>query len=88
MENLPQLLFALAKRVLDSLSLRDVPDDRDDEGGVALGVAAKAAAEMNIDNRLFYSAGAAAMSLGFLEADMIVGLPLSISAKNIFFDRP
>ncbi len=56
--------------------------------GIALGVAAKAAAEMNIDNRLFYTAGAAAMSLRFLEADMIVGLPLSISAKNIFFDRP
>ncbi len=55
--------------------------------GVALGVAAKVAAELNIDNRLFYTAGAAAMSLGFLEADMIVGLPLSVSAKNIFFDR-
>jgi len=55
--------------------------------GIALGVAAKMAAEFNIDNRLMYTAGAAAMTLGLLEADMIVALPLSISAKNIFFDR-
>jgi uncharacterized ferredoxin-like protein len=55
--------------------------------GIALGVAAKMAAEFNIDNRLMYTAGAAAMNLGLLEADMIVALPLSISAKNIFFDR-
>jgi len=51
--------------------------------GIALGVAAKLAAELNIDNRLMYSAGAAAMTLGLLEADMIIALPLSISEKNI-----
>lgn len=56
--------------------------------GIALGVAAKMAAELNIDNRLMYTAGAAAMSLGLLEADMIISLPLSISEKSIFFDRP
>ncbi len=55
--------------------------------GIALGAAAKMAAEFNIDNRIMYTAGAAAMSLGLLEADLIVGLSLSISAKNIFFDR-
>ncbi len=55
--------------------------------GIALGVAAKVAAELNIDNRLFYTAGAAAVSLGYLDADLIIGLPLSVSAKNIFFDR-
>jgi uncharacterized ferredoxin-like protein len=55
--------------------------------GIALGVAAKMAAELNIDNRMMYTAGAAAMTLGFLEADMIIALPLSISEKNIFFDR-
>jgi uncharacterized ferredoxin-like protein len=55
--------------------------------GIALGVAAKMAAEFNIDNRIMYTAGAAAMTLGLLEADLIVGLPLSISEKNIFFDR-
>jgi len=35
--------------------------------GIALGVAAKLAAELNIDNRLMYSAGAAAMTLSHLE---------------------
>jgi uncharacterized ferredoxin-like protein len=55
--------------------------------GIALGVAAKMAAELHIDNRLMYTAGAGAMEMGVLEADMIVGLPLSISPKNIFFDR-
>jgi uncharacterized ferredoxin-like protein len=56
--------------------------------GIALGVAAKMAAELNIDNRLMYSAGVAAKDLDFLDADVIIGLPLSVSAKNIFFDRP
>jgi uncharacterized ferredoxin-like protein len=35
-----------------------------------------------------YSAGAAAKDLGFLDADVIIGLPLNVSEKNIFFDRP
>jgi len=56
--------------------------------GIALGVAAKMAAELNMDNRLMYSAGVAARILGLLDADLIIALPLSVSAKNIFFDRP
>jgi len=55
--------------------------------GIALGVAAKMAAELNVDNRLMYTAGAAAMNLGLLQADMVIALPLSVSEKNIFFDR-
>ncbi|HSR10519.1 MAG TPA: DUF2148 domain-containing protein [Thermodesulfobacteriota bacterium] len=55
--------------------------------GIACGVAAKMAAELNLDNRLMYTAGAAAMSLGYLDAEMIVALPLSVSPKNIYFDR-
>jgi uncharacterized ferredoxin-like protein len=55
--------------------------------GIALGVAAKMAAELNIDNRIMYSAGAAAMNLGFFNADLMIALPLSVGAKNIFFDR-
>jgi uncharacterized ferredoxin-like protein len=55
--------------------------------GIALGVAAKVAAELNIDNRLMYTVGAGAMGMKVLDADMIVGLPLSVAAKNIFFDR-
>ena len=56
--------------------------------GIALGVAAKMAAELNMDNRMMYSAGAAAKALGYLDADLIIALPLSVSEKNIFFDRP
>jgi len=56
--------------------------------GIALGVAAKVAAELNIDNRLMYSAGAGAKALGYLDADLIIALPLSVTEKNIFFDRP
>jgi uncharacterized ferredoxin-like protein len=55
--------------------------------GIALGVAAKVAAELNIDNRLMYTVGAGAMGLKVLDADIIVGLPLSVAPKNIFFDR-
>jgi uncharacterized ferredoxin-like protein len=55
--------------------------------GIALGVAAKMAGSLNIDNRMMYSAGAAAMNLGILNADLIIALPLSVSEKNIFFDR-
>lgn len=55
--------------------------------GIALGVAAKMAAELHLDNRIMYSGGAAAMDLGLLSADLIISLPLSVGAKNIFFDR-
>ena len=55
--------------------------------GIALGVAAKVAAELNIDNRLMYTIGAGAMAMKVLDADIIIGLPLSVAAKNIFFDR-
>jgi len=55
--------------------------------GIALGVAARMAGELNVDNRLMYTAGSAARTLGFLDADMIIALPLSVSPKNIFFDR-
>jgi uncharacterized ferredoxin-like protein len=55
--------------------------------GIALGVAAKVAAELNIDNRLMYTIGGAAMDMQILDSDIIIGLPLSVCAKNIFFDR-
>ncbi len=55
--------------------------------GIALGVAAKVAAELSIDNRLMYTIGGGAMDMKILDSDIIIGLPLSVSAKNIFFDR-
>ena len=47
----------------------------------------KKASEMNIDNRLMYTLGAAAKELQLLDADVIVGIPLSATGKNIYFDR-
>ena len=55
--------------------------------GIALGSAVKIASEMNIDNRLMYTLGAAAKELELLEADVIIGIPLSATGKNIYFDR-
>jgi len=56
--------------------------------GVALGSAARTAADMNIDNRMMYSIGTAARKMGLLDSDLILGIPLSATGKNPFFDRP
>jgi len=55
--------------------------------GVALGSAAKVAADMNIDNRIMYTLGVAAMKLRWLDSDIVVGIPLSTTGKNPYFDR-
>jgi uncharacterized ferredoxin-like protein len=56
--------------------------------GIALGSAAKMAAELNIDNRIMYSVGAAAKKLGLLDSDVIIGIPLAAKGKSPYFDRP
>jgi uncharacterized ferredoxin-like protein len=57
--------------------------------GVALGSAAKTASLHNIDNRIMFSAGAGARSLGWLEGcNVAYGVPLKASGKSIYFDRP
>lgn len=56
--------------------------------GIALGSAVKTAAELNIDNRIMFTIGAAARKARFLECDAILGIPLSVSRKNPYFDRP
>ncbi len=55
--------------------------------GIALGSAAKLAAELCIDNRLMYTIGAAAKSLGLLDSDIIIGIPLSVGGKSPYYDR-
>lgn len=55
--------------------------------GVALASAAKAASLLNVDNRVQQRVGAAARKLGLIKAEVAMGIPLSISGKNIFFDR-
>lgn len=55
--------------------------------GIALGSAVKTAQLHNVDNRIMYRAGAAAKRLGLMKSNVIMGIPLSITGKNIYFDR-
>ncbi len=55
--------------------------------GIAVGSAAKMAMELNADNRIMYTVGAAAMRLKLMDSDIIMGIPISISGKSPFFDR-
>ncbi|MHB1006608.1 MAG: ferredoxin domain-containing protein [Chloroflexota bacterium] len=55
--------------------------------GIALGAVAKMASELNIDNRIMFTVGAAARSAGMVNADVVIGLPLSVSGKSPYFDR-
>lgn len=56
--------------------------------GIALGSAVKTASILNVDNRIMYRIGAAAMRLKMLsEASVIMGIPVSAKGKNIYFDR-
>jgi uncharacterized ferredoxin-like protein len=50
--------------------------------GIALGSAAKMASDLNIDNRIMYTVGAAARELRLMEADVIVGIALVATGKN------
>jgi uncharacterized ferredoxin-like protein len=57
--------------------------------GIALGSAAKTASILDVDNRIMYRVGTAALKLKLLpEATVIMGIPMSASGKNIYFDRP
>lgn len=56
--------------------------------GIAVGSAVKTASIHNVDNRIMYSAGVAALRLGWLETCSVAyGIPLKAGGKNIFFDR-
>ncbi len=55
--------------------------------GIALGSAVRVASDLNIDNRIFYTAGRAAIQAGIMKADEVQGIPIAIKGKNIFFDR-
>jgi uncharacterized ferredoxin-like protein len=55
--------------------------------GIALGSAAKVAGILNVDNRIMRSVGEAAERMKLLQADYVVGIPILVSGKNLFFDR-
>jgi uncharacterized ferredoxin-like protein len=58
--------------------------------GVAVGSAAATAMDHRIDNRVLFTAGMAALKLKLFPDDIKIcfGIGLSISGKNVFFDRP
>ena len=55
--------------------------------GIAVGSAAKIASLNNVDARCQTRIAAAARHLGIIQADLAVALSMSVSHKNIFFDR-
>jgi uncharacterized ferredoxin-like protein len=55
--------------------------------GIALGSAVKTASMLNVDNRIMYRAGVLARALGQIDADFVMGIPLSATGKSIYYDR-
>lgn len=57
--------------------------------GIALGSAVSLASNFGADNRIMYTAGIAALKLGFFDkkVKIILALPISGTGKNIFFNR-
>lgn len=56
--------------------------------GIAIGSMTAKAADLRVDNRVMFSAGKAAPSIGLLAGcHSIYAIPLSVSSKNPFFDR-
>jgi len=55
--------------------------------GIALGSAVKTASLFNADNRIMYRIGVAALRAGMIKGEIAVGVPISATGKNIYFDR-
>lgn len=55
--------------------------------GIALGSAVKTASLLNVDNRIMYRIGVAARQMGLVDWYFVLGVPLSVSGKSIYFDR-
>lgn len=55
--------------------------------GCALASAAKSASILSVDNRVQQRVGAAARDLGYIEAEVVMGIPLGIYGKSPFHDR-
>jgi uncharacterized ferredoxin-like protein len=49
--------------------------------------AVKTASILNVDNRIMYRAGVVAREMGLVDADFVMGIPLSATGKSIYFDR-
>jgi len=72
----------------DSLYKGPVCALRSTDLGIAVGSAVKTASTLNIDNRIMFSAGCAAIARGLLPNSTIAyAVPLSVTGKSPYFDR-
>ena len=55
--------------------------------GIALASACSVAARFHVDNRMMYTIGGPVRKLGWMKSQFIIGIPLSATGKNIYFDR-
>lgn len=55
--------------------------------GIALSSACSLAARFHVDNRIMYTIGGPARKLEWMKSRVIIGIPLSCTGKNIYFDR-
>lgn len=57
--------------------------------GIAIGSAVSVAADLRVDNRVMYSTGKTGIMTGLFSKNVkaAFGVPLSVSGKNVFFDR-
>jgi uncharacterized ferredoxin-like protein len=55
--------------------------------GIALASACALAARFHVDNRMMYTIGGPARKLNWMTSQFIIGIPLSCTGKNIYFDR-
>lgn len=55
--------------------------------GIAIGSAVKTASLLNADNRVMYRIGPVAREMGLIDADVVIGIPISATSKSIYFDR-
>jgi uncharacterized ferredoxin-like protein len=55
--------------------------------GIALSSACVQAARFYVDNRMMYTTGGPARKLSWMESKVIIGISLSCTGKNIYFDR-
>ena len=55
--------------------------------GIAIGSAVAKAKDLCVDNRVMYTVGVAAKRLNLIPGQIVIGIPLSVKGKNIFFDR-
>jgi len=53
--------------------------------GIALASAVKMASDLNVDNRIMYSIGATIRRMKLIEADLVIGIPLTVASKNPYF---